>query len=66
LAVTLVDRLGVDWDDFRQHLIVAIRQDPGRSYYDSWAMALERFVLEHGLADERTITAATPTERAPL
>jgi hypothetical protein len=63
LSVTLVERLGVDWDAFRQHLISAIGDDPDRPYYESWAIALERFVLERGLADEATLEAATPTVR---
>jgi hypothetical protein len=65
LSVTLVERLGVDWEAFRQHLIAAIADDPDRPYYESWALALERFVLERGLADEATLVAATPTERPP-
>jgi hypothetical protein len=63
LSVTLVERLGVDWDAFRQHLISAIGDDPDRPYYESWALALERFVLERGLTDEATLLVATPTER---
>ena len=66
LAVTLVDRLGVPWDEFRQRLIAAIAEDPERGYYDSWAVALERLVVERGLTTAATLDAATPTERAPL
>jgi len=66
LAVALVDRLGVPWDAFRQRLIAAIANDPDRSYYESWAVALEVFTVERGLADARQIDAATPTERPPL
>jgi nitrile hydratase accessory protein len=66
VAVALVDRLGVSWDDFRQHLIAAIDREPDRSYYDSWAVALEAFVTARGLADNALLTAATPTERLAL
>jgi nitrile hydratase accessory protein len=66
LAVVLVDRLGVPWDDFRQRLIAAIADDPDRSYYESWAVALESFAVDQGLADATSLDAATPTERAPL
>ena len=66
VAVALVDRLGIDWDDFRQRLIAAIAQDPQRPYYDSWANALEALVIDHGLTDEPALGAATPTERVPL
>ena len=44
LAVELVDRLGLTWDDFRDELIAAIDADPGRPYWASWVLALERFV----------------------
>jgi len=66
LAVVLVDRLGVPWDAFRQRLIAAIADDPDRSYYESWAVALESLAVEHGLADMTSLDAATPAERAPL
>jgi nitrile hydratase accessory protein len=66
LAVTLVDRLGVPWDEFRQRLIAAIVEDPERPYYDSWAVALEHLVVERGLTTAANLDAATPTERAPL
>ena len=66
LAVTLVDNLDLDWDEFRQRLIAQIGLDPDRPYYESWAAALEDLVIAHGLATDEAITAATPTERAPL
>jgi nitrile hydratase accessory protein len=66
LAVTLADRLGLDWDEFRQRLIAAIANDPERPYYESWAAALESLVVDHGLADDDVLRDATPTERAPL
>jgi hypothetical protein len=65
VAVAVVDRLGVSWDAFRQHLIAAIACEPERPYYDSWAVALEGFVTANGLADDAVLTAATPTERLP-
>jgi nitrile hydratase accessory protein len=66
LAVALVDRLGLAWDDFRQQLITAIADDPARAYYESWAVALEHLVVEQGLATPAALDAATPGERAPL
>ena len=46
-AVALVERLGLDWDAFRQRLIAAIEADPDRPYWDSWVVALDAFVDEH-------------------
>ena len=66
LAVTLVEELDLDWDEFRQRLIAEIAVDPERPYYESWAAALEDLVVSHGLATTDAITAATPTERAPI
>lgn len=50
LAVGLVDRLGLDWDEFRRRLIAEIAAEPDRPYYESWTAALESMVLELGLA----------------
>ncbi len=66
LAVTLVDRLGLPWDSFRQHLIAQIAEAPDRPYYESWAAALEAFAVEHGLTTPARLDAAEPAERAPL
>jgi hypothetical protein len=66
LAVVLVERLGVPWDDFRRHLMAAVAEEPQRPYYESWAAALEAFTFERGLADATQLDAATPTERPPL
>jgi nitrile hydratase accessory protein len=66
LAVTLVEQLGLPWRDFQTRLIAAIAEDPDREYYESWAVALESLVVDHDLATADAITAATPTERAPL
>jgi nitrile hydratase accessory protein len=66
LAVTLVEDLGLPWAEFQSRLIAQIAADPDRPYYDSWAAALESLVIDHGLTTADAITAATPTERAPL
>jgi hypothetical protein len=42
LAAALVEHgLGGDWEPFRQRLISAIADDPGRPYWESWTAALE-------------------------
>ena len=47
IAIALVERLDLDWDDFRLHLIAALDADPDRPYWDSWATALDAFVAHH-------------------
>jgi nitrile hydratase accessory protein len=49
MAVAAVDRLELDWDDFRRHLIAAIEADPDRPYYESWVSALEALLAEQGI-----------------
>lgn len=44
LAVGLVERLDLDWDQFRQRLIAAIEAEPERPYYESWTAALDDLV----------------------
>ena len=46
MAIALVERLDLRWDDFRRHLIAAIDDDPDRPYWDSWAVALDAFVVD--------------------
>jgi nitrile hydratase accessory protein len=51
LAVETVERLRLDWDEFRTRLIAVIDADPHRPYYESWLMALERLIIDHHAAD---------------
>jgi nitrile hydratase accessory protein len=66
LAVALVAKLGLPWDEFRTRLIAAIAQDRGRPYYESWTIALEDLVISLELTSPAVFEAAIPTERAPL
>ncbi|MCU1451628.1 MAG: nitrile hydratase accessory protein [Acidimicrobiales bacterium] len=66
LAVGLVERLGLPWDSFRQHLIRAVAAEPDRPYYESWAVALEALVVELELTTPEALDIAEPIERAPL
>jgi nitrile hydratase accessory protein len=68
LAVGLVQARGLDWEEFRSRLIDEIGSwerehgdaPPGTyRYYERWVAALERLVLETGLA-----SAAEIDERA--
>jgi nitrile hydratase accessory protein len=60
-AVALVQRLGVDWDEFRRRLIAAIAAAPERPYYDSWVAALEDLVAARGLVDPAAVAARAAT-----
>ena len=66
LAVAVVEQLDLPWDEFRQRLIIEISADPDRPYCESWAAALESFILAHDLADPDAIVAATPAQRPTL
>ena len=50
MALAVVERLGVPWAEFQRRLMAEIAAHPDAPYYDSWLAALERLVLEHGLA----------------
>jgi nitrile hydratase accessory protein len=65
IAVAVVEKLGLPWDEFRRRLMDEIAADPQRPYYDSWGRALESMVLDLKLATPEALDAATPTERAP-
>jgi nitrile hydratase accessory protein len=64
VAVGLVQEQGLDWEEFRTRLIEEIgacersqtaEPDETYSYYERWYAALERLVVEHGLATEAEI-----------
>ncbi len=45
LAVVAAERMGADWDEFRDRLKAAIAAGPpDRPYYEAWMDALERLV----------------------
>lgn len=66
MAVGLVERLGLPWDEFRLRLIQQIAQAPDRPYYESWTAALESLIVELGLTTPATLDTATPAERDVL
>jgi hypothetical protein len=51
MAVLAVERTGQDWDDFRAHLIASIDESPQRPYWESWVVALDRFLIEARLVE---------------
>jgi nitrile hydratase accessory protein len=50
MALAVVQRLGVPWAEFQRRLIAEIAVHPDAPYYDCWLAALERLVVERGLA----------------
>jgi nitrile hydratase accessory protein len=64
LALGVVERLGVEWQAFQQRLIAAIAAQPEAPYYDCWVAALERLLLDFGVASAEEIDAAERTARA--
>jgi nitrile hydratase accessory protein len=63
LAVATVERTGLPWDAFRGRLIEAIADEPGRPYYDSWAVALEALVVGAGLTTSGELDVIDTSER---
>jgi nitrile hydratase accessory protein len=66
LAVGVVQRLHLPWDEFRLLLVEEIALDPDRPYYESWACALESLIVGLGLTTRDALDGATPSERAAL
>ena len=55
-GVVVLERTGASWEEFRRHLVAAIRQrppEPGESaasaYYAAWLDAVEALLAERGL-----------------
>jgi len=64
VALALVRGLGLPWRAFQQHLIAEIAAHPDGAYYDCWVAALERLVVERGLATEIDLERACDEVRA--
>jgi nitrile hydratase accessory protein len=58
MAVTIVERLGLDWGEFQRRLIAAIAARPDASYYESWVAALEALLVDHGVVSAAEIARA--------
>jgi len=58
LALGVVRHLGLPWHEFQQRLIAEIGAHPDAPYYDCWLAALERLVVEHGVAAPAELAAA--------
>ena len=62
MALAVVERLGLPWTEFQRRLIEEIDRRPEAPYWDAWLAALERLVVERGVAsqDEIERRAASP------
>ncbi|HVD14238.1 MAG TPA: nitrile hydratase accessory protein [Actinomycetota bacterium] len=56
MGVVAVERSGASWDEFRRHLVAAVRRHPHQpdesaatAYYTAWLDALEALLAERGL-----------------
>ena len=64
MAVDLVGRAGLSWEEFRTRLVAAIGDDPHRPYYESWVVALESLAVDTAavaaddLARQRDVAAS--------
>ena len=61
IGVAVMDRVGISSDEFRTHLIAAIREHPeapgesvATAYYAAWVDALEDLLRQRGLIDPPT------------
>ena len=62
LAVVAADRMGADWDEFRDRLKAAIAAGPpDRPYYEAWMDALETLVADLGDAAQGRQGAPEPS-----
>lgn len=49
LCVAILEKEGLEWADFRRHLVPELSADPDGDYYDAFGRALDRFTAELGL-----------------
>jgi nitrile hydratase accessory protein len=56
IAVGLVEKLDVSWEEFRARLVDAIAEHPDRPYYESWTAALEALVIDLDIAQARELS----------
>lgn len=52
MALILLERNGLGWEAFREHLVTAIRSRPDAAYYDQFVDALAALAGELGAAEE--------------
>jgi len=61
MALAVVQRLALPWREFQTRLIAEIGARPDAPYYDCWLAALERLVVEHGVASPAEVAARVRT-----
>jgi nitrile hydratase accessory protein len=67
MGVVLLDRLGVGWPEFREHLVAAIGRDSAPAgasaatrYYTAWIEALEELLGARGIEFDLPPPAGSP------
>jgi len=66
LALGVVRHLGLPWREFQERLIAEIGAHPDAPYYDCWLAALERLVIEQGVAARAELATAERAVRREL
>jgi nitrile hydratase accessory protein len=64
MALAVVERLGLPWMEFQRRLIEEIGRRPEAPYWDAWLAALERLVVERGVASRAELERRVPTPDA--
>jgi nitrile hydratase accessory protein len=59
LAVAMSESGAYAWDDFREHLIAEIGEQPQREYYANWLEAFEHLLVEDGVLDQAELERRT-------
>jgi nitrile hydratase accessory protein len=59
MAIGVTKALQLPWDEFRRRLIDEVGAEPERPYYESWLAALERLVVERGIASQTQLGEMT-------
>ena len=60
MALAVTERLGLPWAEFQQQLIARIAARPDAPYWECWLEALERLVVEHGIASRDDLARLRP------
>jgi nitrile hydratase accessory protein len=51
LCIAVLEREGLEWADFRAHLVAAIARLPEAAYYEHFVAALADLLIERGLVE---------------
>jgi nitrile hydratase accessory protein len=60
MALAVVERLGLPWSEFQQHLIAEIAARPDTPYWECWLAGLERLAVERGVVSTEDLDRRRP------